>query len=124
VAGQVTLGTIAATTEADDANILGIDLDFAKSWYSHRRRGMRAKLQKTEPSHDSPHIDRSALDAERSASVRPRAGSLSTWAILIKRIYETDPLECPKCGGAMKILSFIERRQRDVIERILRHCNL
>jgi transposase-like protein len=93
-------------------------------WYSHRRRGMRAKLQKTEPSHDSPHIDRSALDAERSASVRPRAGSLSTWAILIKRIYETDPLECPKCGGAMKILSFIERRQRDVIERILRHCNL
>ena len=24
----------------------------------------------------------------------------------------------------MKIISFIERRQRDVIERILRHCGL
>ena len=44
--------------------------------------------------------------------------------MLIKRVYEIDPLQCPKCGGAMKIISFIERRQRAVIERILRHCNL
>jgi hypothetical protein len=43
---------------------------------------------------------------------------------LIKRIYEVDPLECPECGGAMKIISFIERRQADVIQRILRHCGL
>jgi hypothetical protein len=34
VAGQVTRENIATTTEADDANILGIDPDFAKSWYS------------------------------------------------------------------------------------------
>ena len=33
-----------------------------------------------------------------------------------------DPLECPKCRGEMKIISFIECRQRVVIERILRHC--
>jgi putative transposase len=30
----------------------------------------------------------------------------------------------PDCGGAMKIISFIERRQTDVIQRILRHCGL
>jgi hypothetical protein len=36
--------------------------------------------------------------------------------------YEVDPLESPECGGAMKIISFIERRQTDVIERILHHC--
>ena len=53
-----------------------------------------------------------------------RAGSVSTWARLIKRVYEVDPLECPECGGAMKIISFIERRQSDVIQRILRHCGL
>ncbi len=63
-------------------------------------------------------------DAEKSASGRPRAGSLSTWAMLIKRVYEVDPLECPKCGGAMNIISFIERRQREVIEQILRHRGL
>ncbi len=72
----------------------------------------------------TPPIDRAALDAQRSTANRPRAGSPSTWAMLIKRVYEIDPLQCPKCGGAMKIISFIERRQREVIERILRHCNL
>ena len=44
--------------------------------------------------------------------------------MLIKRVYEVDPLECPQCGGAMKIISFIERCQQDVVERILRHCGL
>ena len=44
--------------------------------------------------------------------------------MLIKKVYEIDPLKCPHCGAAMKIISFIERRQRDVIERILRHCGL
>ncbi len=90
-------------------------------WYSHRLRGIRAKLRRIEkPELEQVPMDRSALHAERSASGRPAAGSLSTWAMLIKRVYEVDPLECPKCGGAMKIISFIERRQREVIERILR----
>ena len=44
--------------------------------------------------------------------------------MLIKRVYEVDPLACPCCGGQMKIISFIERCQADVIERILRHCGL
>ena len=69
-------------------------------------------------------IDRSALTAQRSADDGPRADNVSTWAMLIKRVYEVDPLECPQCGGAMKVISFIERRQQDVIERILRHCGL
>ena len=49
---------------------------------------------------------------------------MAVWARLIKRIYEVDPLECPECGGAMKIIRFIERRQIDVIKRILRHFGL
>jgi hypothetical protein len=32
-----------------------------------------------------------------------------TWAMLIRRVYEIDPLECPKCGGQMKVVAFIER---------------
>ena len=44
--------------------------------------------------------------------------------MLIKRVYEVDPLVCPKCGSTMKIISFIERCQQDVVERILRHCGL
>jgi hypothetical protein len=72
----------------------------------------------------SVHIDRSALSAQKAAADGPRPGSISTWAMLIKRVYEVAPLECPCCGGQMKIVSFIERRQSDVIERILRHCGL
>lgn len=93
-------------------------------WYSHRRRGMRAGLEKDKHAHDRPPIDRSPLDAQRSITAGPRPGSLSTWAMLVKRIFEVDPLECPNCGGSMRIISFIERRQREVIERILRHCEL
>ena len=42
----------------------------------------------------------------------------STWARLIKKIFEADPLLC-KCGGRMRIVSFITDPQ--VVERILRH---
>jgi len=66
-------------------------------WYSHRQRGIRAKAAApgSSPSCDSPSIDRTALDAKKSAA-GPRAGSISTWARLIKRVYEVDPLECPQ----------------------------
>jgi hypothetical protein len=46
------------------------------------------------------------------------------WAALIKRIWQVDPLQCPRCGGAMKIVSIINPGQRDVIDRILTHCSL
>ncbi len=89
-------------------------------WYSHRQRGIREKLRQAGQA-ERPAIDRAALGAQNSG---PRPGSVSTWAMLIKRVYEVDPLACPCCGAEMKIVSFIERGQRDVIERILRHCGL
>ena len=39
------------------------------------------------------------------------------WARLIQKIYEVDPLTCPKCHGKMKILSFIE--DEEIIKKIL-----
>jgi hypothetical protein len=44
--------------------------------------------------------------------------------MLIKRVYELDPLACPRCGGQMKVAAFIEPPQGAVIEKILRHCGL
>jgi len=43
------------------------------------------------------------------------------WARLIQKIYEVDPLTCPKCRGIMRI-SFIE--DREVIKTILKHLGL
>jgi hypothetical protein len=85
-------------------------------WYSNKSRGMRRK----------------AAEAEAATSPRPlgegqgvRAGRCSqTWAMLIKRVYEVDPLACPKCGGVMKVIAFIEPPQGALIEKILRHCGL
>jgi hypothetical protein len=31
-----------------------------------------------------------------------------SWARLIQKIYELDPLVCPKCQGAMRVISSIE----------------
>ena len=40
-----------------------------------------------------------------------------SWARLIKKIYEVDPLTCPKCKGQMRIIAFIEDYK--VIKKIL-----
>ncbi len=46
------------------------------------------------------------------------------WAALIKRVWQVDPLQCPSCGATMKIVSFIEPTQPDVIRKIRTHCGL
>ena len=44
-------------------------------------------------------------------------GCSKSWARLIKKIYEVDPLVCPKCGRDMRIIAFIEDCK--VIKKIL-----
>ena len=44
------------------------------------------------------------------------------WSYFIRKVYETDPLLCPKCQGEMRIISFINRA--DVIKKILQHLGL
>jgi hypothetical protein len=51
------------------------------------------------------------LDDLISSILEPEGSSKAfqkNWARLIQKIYEVDPLTCPKCRGKMKILSFIE----------------
>ena len=43
----------------------------------------------------------------------------STWAALIKLIYESDPLLCPKCHTQMTVISVI--KDGTVIDKILDH---
>ena len=69
-------------------------------------------------------IDWRLVDKARSAANAESRGTASNWAALVKRVFEVDPLECPHCGSRMKVVCFIERPQRDVVEKILRHCGL
>jgi len=49
------------------------------------------------------------------------------WSYFIRKVYETDPLNCPKCQGEMRIISFIDLSacehaqadQPEVIRKIL-----
>ena len=41
---------------------------------------------------------------------------------MIQKIYEVDPLTCPKCQGSMRVIAFIEHE--DVIKKILKHLGL
>jgi hypothetical protein len=45
-----------------------------------------------------------------------------TWARMIKKVYEMDPLICPRCGFPMRVLSCIE--DPPVVRRILDHLGL
>ena len=33
------------------------------------------------------------------------------WSYFIRKVYETDPLVCPKCSGEMRIISFIDQAE-------------
>jgi hypothetical protein len=41
------------------------------------------------------------------------------WAELLRRIFEVDPLACPRCGEEMRIVAFITEPK--TIDRILEH---
>lgn len=61
--------------------------------YSCRRRGEGTKL--------------SLPPTEEPESDYRREFRRSSWAACIKRSYDIDPLECPKCKAQMRIIAFI-----------------
>jgi len=81
-----------------------------------RRKAAEAAAAALEPAAVSSSGD--------AGPVPDRSRSSQTWAMLITQVYEIDPLACPECGGQMKVIAFIEPPQADVIEKILRHCEL
>ena len=70
--------------------------------YSSRNRGERRKKAAKAAAH-------TLVQGEgREVEVHETPRKLSSWAACIKRIYEVNPLECPKCKGAMRIVAFIQ----------------
>jgi hypothetical protein len=92
-------------------------------WYSSRSRGDRIKAGLLRPGDEPPQGENAnevtVLDI---SDYQPPRVSSRTWRELIKKIWEVDPLTCPRCGHDMKIISLIH--EPAVIERILRHLGL
>ena len=87
--------------------------------YSARSRGK----QKREKSADNKEIQATPTTLTLSPTEPPtkRAASRS-WARLIKKVYEVDPLLCPKCGSTMKIKSFVTKHSE--IARLIENLKL
>jgi hypothetical protein len=49
----------------------------------------------------------------------PRPKCRASWARLIRRVFECDPLTCVRCGARMRIVAFLTEPR--VIDEILRH---
>ena len=83
-----------------------------------RRAGARRAGSAPAKEPDAPESEAQHPDCADDFARRMRR----SWARLIKKVYEANPLICPRCGGPLKIISLID--SAPVIERILRHLNL
>ena len=79
-------------------------------WYSCRGRGERKKRSKL------PAASISELPEG------PTPTPSLTWAQCIRRIYEVDPLECPRCGAEMRIIAFLHDHHE--IEKIMQSLDI
>ena len=86
-------------------------------WYSNKMRGQRDKRAAEEAKAAGQAVQ--IIDASEH---KPRRIPSAKWRELIKKVWEADPLLCPKCQKEMRIVSLID--ERAVIERILRHLGL
>jgi len=122
--------------------------------YSNKARGMRSRNAPESRSIGVPRstgilpVSPTGVSPVENSALRPPAGNANLpigtlppaqstddppalspskgrrWAMLIQRVYHADPLLCPRCGGTMKIIAFIEAHQQSVIRKILQHCGL
>ena len=77
-------------------------------WYSNRMRGDRKKQEERE----KEKREGEGATAEKSKIIdirnhKPKRIPKLMWRECIKKVWEVDPLTCPKCTSEMRIISFI-----------------
>jgi len=85
---------------------------------SSRSRGDRRRLA------EEGEVEEGQLTQSSSGPADPEfvKAARSSWARLIRKVYEVDPLTCPHCGSEMRFVALIE--EVSVIERILAHLGV
>jgi hypothetical protein len=89
-------------------------------YYSNKSRGKRRK-EEAEKADFEDNAAPEALNIIEEPTHTPKEYR-RLWAQLIQKVYEVDPLICTKCGGTMRIVSFIE--EQAVINKILSHLGI
>ena len=83
-------------------------------WYSSRSRGARKAKGATAAATTASGV----TEVQSEYASRAKAA----WARLIRKVYEADPLECPKCKNPMRVIALIE--DPAVVRAILTHLGL
>jgi hypothetical protein len=78
--------------------------------YSHRKRGKEKQLNEAL----GIRIEQLPLETTRPVS--------RTWAALIKKVFEVDPLVCPKCGEKMKVRELL--KEPTEIKKVAKNFNI
>jgi hypothetical protein len=81
-------------------------------YYGLYANAHRGKVKKASLSPSAPRL------VEEDLKRIPSKG----WAEMIRKVYEVDPMVCPKCGGRMKVVGFIT--EYAVVDRIMEHLKL
>ena len=71
-------------------------------WYANRSRGERAKRA-------ASNTVAAVVENLSEFALRAKAA----WARLMRKVYEVDPLECPRCKGPMRVIALIEEPEAD-----------
>ena len=83
----------------------------------------RHKVVPTPPAPDAAGADKAGEGESREIDLSKLARvSRLPWALLLKRVFMTDALTCPKCQGRMKILAAIT--EPEAIRKILDHLGI
>ncbi len=98
----------------------GLQLARYYGYYSNKARGQRRRQNPAASLPDATSSSASCPDEVPDDDFRRFCRR--AWARLIRKVYLADPLTCPKCGGTLRIISFIDNPC--VIKKILKHLNL
>jgi len=82
-------------------------------YYGFYANSVRGRLRKRQEAEPIPTVLEPVISCEAFRR---------NWARLVRKVYETDPLLCPRCQREMRIVAAIENPE--VIRRILEHLGL
>ena len=89
--------------------------------YSSRTRSVQKKKKSIDNSDSS---DSESATTIIPCSLEPKSirKASKSWAALIKRVFEVDPLICPKCSATMRVVSFIT--DSNEVNRLLKNLGI
>jgi hypothetical protein len=68
-------------------------------------------------------VKKAGLSGElRVVKKKPRRIPSKGWAEMIRKVYEVDPMACPKCGRRMKVVAFLTAHA--AVDRIIDYLQL